>query len=250
MGGGAQSSIENLSVTYVSSATERPLFGKILNTPTLKNEYLRTFSTLFNSYFSPARLFPVIDSIANLVRPFVYEDTRKTYTNQEFETNIASDLTEAGGGLGGGGVPRDSTRVGFPGDSTRVGVPGGGGSRKPGLKSFISARHANVQSQLAAFGITSTEKTEEVPTSYGLEQNYPNPFNPRTTIRYQLPARGHVSLRVYDMMGREVAVLADAEQEGGHRSVVFDASNLPSGVYFYRLIVGSFVETKKLVVLR
>jgi hypothetical protein len=118
------------------------------------------------------------------------------------------------------------------------------------LKSFISARHANVQSQLAAFGITSTEKTEEVPTSYGLEQNYPNPFNPRTTIRYQLPARGHVSLRVYDMMGREVAVLADAEQEGGHRSVVFDASNLPSGVYFYRLIVGSFVETKKLVVLR
>jgi len=88
------------------------------------------------------------------------------------------------------------------------------------------------------------------PAASRLEQNYPNPFNPSTTIRYQLPRRVHVSLTVFDLLGREVAVLADAFQDAGYKSVNFDATDLPSGVYFYRLTAGEFVETKRFILVK
>ena len=68
-----------------------------------------------------------------------------------------------------------------------------------------------------------------------LDGNYPNPFNPSTEIRYQVPAGTHVSLKVFDAMGKEVNVLVDQYQEAGHYSYTFDGSNLASGVYFYQL---------------
>jgi hypothetical protein len=83
-----------------------------------------------------------------------------------------------------------------------------------------------------------------------LFQNYPNPFNPSTTIRYGLPERSHVSLVVYNTLGQQVTVLQNGEQEAGYHEVKFDASSLPTGVYFYRLQAGSYVETRKLLVLR
>jgi len=95
-----------------------------------------------------------------------------------------------------------------------------------------------------------TPETGAVPDRFALAQNYPNPFNPATTIGYQLPAGGYVSLRVYDMLGSLVATLADGIQSAGYRSAVFDASNLPSGIYVYRLRAGSFNETRKLVLIR
>jgi hypothetical protein len=88
------------------------------------------------------------------------------------------------------------------------------------------------------------------PLSLNLYQNYPNPFNPSTTISYQLAARNHVTLKVFDMLGREVAVLVNRIEEPGDKSVMFDASRLPSGMYFYRLSAGSFVQTKKLLLLK
>jgi len=91
------------------------------------------------------------------------------------------------------------------------------------------------------------EKPEEaLPAEYQLEQNYPNPFNPSTTIRFSLPQREHVTLKVFDVLGREVATLVDGELNPGQHSVVFNAKNLPSGVYFYRLQAGNFVEQKKM----
>ncbi|MBK7259909.1 MAG: T9SS type A sorting domain-containing protein [Ignavibacteriae bacterium] len=83
-----------------------------------------------------------------------------------------------------------------------------------------------------------------------LEQNYPNPFNPSTTIRYGLQHRSHVMLTVFNTLGQQVAVLQDGELDAGYREARFDASNLPSGVYFYRLQAGSFTDTKKLLVVR
>ncbi len=83
-----------------------------------------------------------------------------------------------------------------------------------------------------------------------LDQNYPNPFNPSTTIRYGLPERSHVSLAVYNTLGQQVTVLQNGEQEAGYHDVKFDASSLPSGVYFYRLQAGSYVETRKLCLVR
>jgi hypothetical protein len=90
----------------------------------------------------------------------------------------------------------------------------------------------------------------EIPQEFRLEQNYPNPFNPSTTIRYGLPVRAHVTLSVFNTLGQQVAMLVQGDQEAGNHEVRFDASNLSSGVYFYRIQAGAFVEAKKLVFLR
>ncbi len=90
-------------------------------------------------------------------------------------------------------------------------------------------------------------KDETVPAVYSLGQNYPNPFNPATTINYSIANPGFVSLKVYDILGREVAVLASEFKQAGKYTVNFKASNLPSGVYIYSLNSGDFSMTKKLV---
>ena len=78
----------------------------------------------------------------------------------------------------------------------------------------------------------------------------PNPFNPTTTIRYTLPHASHVTLKIYDILGRVVSELVNGTQEAGYKSVQFKANDLPSGIYFYRLQAGAFVEEKKLLLLK
>jgi hypothetical protein len=98
---------------------------------------------------------------------------------------------------------------------------------------------------------TSILEPEVAPVEgFALRQNYPNPFNPSTLIIYQLPARAYVVLHVYDVLGREVKMLVNEHQNAGIHSVHFDASNLPGGVYFYRLESGEIRETKKLLLLK
>jgi hypothetical protein len=99
-------------------------------------------------------------------------------------------------------------------------------------------------------GTTDAGVPAAVPAAYALSDNYPNPFNPSTTIAYALPARSEVSLKVYSVLGREVATLADGVDGPGERSVVFDAASLPSGVYFCRLEAGGMRFVKKLVLMR
>ncbi len=86
--------------------------------------------------------------------------------------------------------------------------------------------------------------------SYLLEQNYPNPFNPTTVISYQLPTNTLVALKVFDILGREVKTLVDERQSTGSHSVRFNATNLPSGVYFYRLEAGTYRDTEKMLLLK
>ena len=88
------------------------------------------------------------------------------------------------------------------------------------------------------------------PGSFGLFQNYPNPFNPTTVIRYQLPAVSHVTVRVYDTLGRVVAIMVDEKQDSGIHTVNFDASKLPSGIYFYHLTADNYSAVKKMVVIK
>lgn len=88
------------------------------------------------------------------------------------------------------------------------------------------------------------------PNEYNLAQNYPNPFNPVTTIRYSIPKQSGVMIKVYDVLGNEVATLVEEQKEPGVYSVNFDGSQLASGIYFYKLQTGSFTETKKMILLR
>jgi hypothetical protein len=88
------------------------------------------------------------------------------------------------------------------------------------------------------------------PKEFSLTQNFPNPFNPSTTIRYGLPNRSHVTLSVFNTLGQSVSTLVNGEQEAGYHEVKFDGSGLSSGVYFYRIGTGSFVQTRKFLLLK
>jgi spore coat protein CotH len=130
---------ENLSVTYINSITSRPLFGRILNNATLKNNYLASFYKLFSNYFSQTKMFAHIDSIVTVIDPYVNADTKKQYTYAQFQNNVTSDISVSNGNGGGGNG-------------------GGNNSQKVyGVKSFITARLSNLKSQFANLSIdTST----------------------------------------------------------------------------------------------
>ncbi len=96
-------------------------------------------------------------------------------------------------------------------------------------------------------GIGHNKKTAE---SYRLFQNYPNPFNPATKIYYEVPSAGNVKLSIYDVLGREVAVLINDNQQSGKHEIQWNASGYPSGVYFYKLSAGNYSETKKMVLVK
>lgn len=97
---------------------------------------------------------------------------------------------------------------------------------------------------------TSIESHQSSPAGFRLNQNFPNPFNPATTINYQLPVTCPVSLKIFDIGGREVASLVNGMESGGTHIVQWNAGNMPSGVYFYRLQSGNVVETKRLILLK
>jgi photosystem II stability/assembly factor-like uncharacterized protein len=98
--------------------------------------------------------------------------------------------------------------------------------------------------------LNGVETEQIITTGFSLSQNYPNPFNPSTIIRYSLPQRSHVKLELFTSLGQRVAVLVDSDSEPGYHSVTFGSRELASGLYFYRLRAGGFVETKKLIILR
>ncbi|MBE2256185.1 MAG: T9SS type A sorting domain-containing protein, partial [Ignavibacteria bacterium] len=101
-------------------------------------------------------------------------------------------------------------------------------------------------SQVTGINIIS----ENIPDKFSLSQNYPNPFNPTTKINFSLPKEEIVSLKVYDMLGREVSNLVNEKLNSGEYSYDFDGSNLQSGTYFYRLQSENFSDTKKMILIK
>ena len=114
----------------------------------------------------------------------------------------------------------------------------------------LGAYGNTAEASKAVAGGMPTENGLDVPQTFALYQNHPNPFNPVTTIRYAVPLHTHVVLKVYDVLGREVATLVDASQPIGHYEVRFDAAGLPTGIYLYRLEAGPFTEDQRMLLVK
>ena len=116
---------------------------------------------------------------------------------------------------------------------------------------WVSGDYGLIMATNNGGGIASVfSENEEIPEDFILNQNYPNPFNPSTTIRWQQPETGFVTLIIYDVLGREVAKLVSEELTPGKHETVFDASRFSSGIYFYQLKAGNFFETKKMILIK
>jgi hypothetical protein len=98
--------------------------------------------------------------------------------------------------------------------------------------------------------ITEVENEKETPSSFYLEQNYPNPFNPSTVISYQLPVSSDITIKVFDVLGNEIATLVNEFKAAGKYEVAFNSERLVSGVYFYQFKAGNYINTKKMILLK
>ena len=128
---------------------------------------------------------------------------------------------------------------------------------------YTDSQNSNVESDpnyvTITFGINYTIEQNnnkpmisvdgEIPSNYSIT-NYPNPFNPTTTINYQIPQNGFVTIKVYDMLGKEVAVLVNENKSAGYYNVNFNASRLTSGVYIYTITANNFVQSKKMLLIK
>ena len=113
----------------------------------------------------------------------------------------------------------------------------------------VQANRPNVCFEISA-PVGITQNGNNIPTEYALSQNYPNPFNPTTNIKFDLPKEGFVSLKIYDVVGKEVASLVNEVKSAGSYIVGFNGTELSSGVYFYRLESGIFVENKRMILIK
>jgi len=144
-------------------------------------------------------------------------------------------------------------------DNDSIGHP----SARQGIMAYSTLNQDNSYSDVWRWTYTwignkmspnAVNNAKVVPNVYALMQNYPNPFNPSTQIHYSLAKDGYTTLKVYDILGREVATLVNAQEKAGEHTVPFNSasirSGLASGVYFYRIESGSFVSTKKMMLLK
>jgi hypothetical protein len=173
---------------------------------------------------------------------------------------IVDTLTAAATLLGNTGDGANTPSITFEQDGTLYGLKG----TQSEINKLITISTTNgsgtelgslEMSGLQAIFISSIvvgveDENNNLLTSYSLEQNYPNPFNPSTVISYQLPVSSDVTLKVYDILGNEITTLVDEYRPAGRYEIEFNASSLPSGVYFYQLKAREFISTKKMILIR
>lgn len=183
----------------------------------------------------------------------MFMDTRNTPDNTIIEAWLALSY-DGGSTFSNEAISSDQSPTNIPGSNVRFGdyvdldilgtnvVPVWTDERMGGF---------NMEIYTAEIGIpVGIEQAAKMPSRFQLGQNYPNPFNPKTVISYQLSVNSFVTLKVFDVLGREVAILVNGEKLAGNYEVRFDGANLPSGIYFYTLKAGEFSETKKMVLVR
>ncbi len=127
----------------------------------------------------------------------------------------------------------------------------GVGQLPPGYMSHSEPAHPGQSNVNFTFNLTEVQQDQSIiPSEFSLSQNYPNPFNPSTSITWQSPVSGWQTLKVYNLLGNEVATLVNEFRPAGYYEVTWNASNLMSGVYFYRIQAGNFTEIKKMILLK
>ncbi len=194
----------------------------------------------------------------------LYDPIKKQYTNYPLSGDPVNKTGFTDGILEPAGDRRFQINSGpfnmAPGDTQEVifaQIVTSGTSRL-GLVSYLKylAKYVKdfYENEMFKNATTENEPTE-IPAQYSLRQNYPNPFNPSTSIEYTIPQAEHVTLKVFDVLGREVATLVDEYKQAGNYKAIFNvetlrATSLPSGVYFYKLQAGSYHETKKLILMK
>ena len=135
-------------------------------------------------------------------------------------------------------------------------LPDGGGIvilNQTGTHYYVCTHHVSIgmKGTITVNAITDVKTINGIiPDNFILMQNYPNPFNPTTTISFSLPYKSFVSLKVFDLLGREVATLVNEQKPAGTYTQKWNAQNFTSGIYFYRLQAGNYIETKKLILLK
>jgi len=201
-----------------------------------------SFTTIVAVPAAPVLVSPV--NLINVARKTTFTWHSSTHATQ-YHLQVASDLAFTT-------VVRDTSQVT---DTTlTLSVPLDDSASYFWRVSAIDIAGEGPYSSIAHFTTGHTTSVDDalssIPTELNLSQNYPNPFNPSTTIRYDIPQLAYVKLAVYDILGREVASLVSESQNAGHYNVVFNAGNLPSGVYFYSLQAGDKGFVKKLLLVK
>ena len=162
----------------------------------------------------------IAEQVKLLIDPFVQADNNKLYTYQDFVTNIETDVVV----------------------EMRMPIPG--------IKSFVKRRNENLKTQLNQYLQTATSSENLAVHSFELHQNYPNPFNPNTTIAFSLSEATEVKLKIFDMLGKQVATLFSGKLSAGQHKLSWHAMNMPSGIYYGSLKTESERKIIKMLLLK
>jgi hypothetical protein len=224
--------------------TDGDVYGKLLDPLTVGGNPLLGTWTKANGPADVLTYYFNSNSVVTMVMDF---DTSIT-ANYGIDTSVTPHHISwyaSGGKLGNLGI------WDVHGDTLLVKASGGDTTTFPTSFGPEPKYNSEATSYVKVKQVTDVKKNRtEVVKGFALFQNYPNPFNPSTVISYQLSSNNFVTIKVYDVLGREVETLVNERQTAGSHSVAFNAASLPSGVYFYRLQVGSYSKTMKLLLLK
>jgi len=272
---------DTTATSYLIQISQSPLFTTIYDSATVisagyrsRNKVFTTGSTYFwrvrgsniggdgqyssvwsfkvgNGVRVPITLYSSSNFDYGIVKVSQYKDTVVTILNNGNDTLKITSITSTNANFSTRTMPKNVPPAQFFSDTLRF------SPSSVGTTSGLILVSSNALTSLDTIRVSGNgtltavdELASEIPQEFSLDQNYPNPFNPTTTISFSLPSKSFVSLKVFDALGRAIVTIVSEELLAGNYAWQWNANNLTSGVYFYRLQSGSFTETKKLILLR
>jgi len=212
--------IFTVDIVSLPNLTQRPLNRRIMENESLRQVYLSYIEEMILGSASYDSVSAIADRLKLLIDNHVLADNNKLYSYQNFVTNIETDVV------------------------VEMGMP------IPGIKSFSKRRTENLKTQLGRYLQTTASSENSAIHSFELHQNYPNPFNPNTTIAFSLSVESEVKLEVFNILGKQVAILFAGRLSAGQHKFQWQATDLPSGIYYGVLKTESEREIIKTLLLK